>query len=357
MIEVSEFRPNWASAPGDTIADVLEEKRISVASFSKRIGFSVDEAKDLLAGKVAITLALARKLQLELGSSAEFWMSRDFGYRSTVARLNDAESRDWLTELPVGDMVRFKWMPPVSPSQELTACLRFFDVPDVAAWRQKYAALQRSVAFRASTSFESRAGAVAAWLRKGEIEAQPVRCKPWNPDAFSAGLVNVRKLTRQKNPAQFLTELCALCASAGVAVVIVRAPNGCRASGATYFLSDKKAVLQLSFRHLADDQFWFSFFHEAGHLLLHGRDGFFLEGISAAATLEEQQANDFAERTLIPPEWRPKLLALGKDSREIIKFALKLGISPGIVVGQLQHHRRIKPNHLNALKRRFTWGE
>ncbi len=357
MIEIGEFRPNWASAPGDTIADVLEEKCISVAVFSKLIGYSVNETKDLLAGRIPITLALARKLQSELGSSAEFWMSRDFRYRSAVARLNDAESRDWLTELPVGDMVRFKWMPPVSPSQELAACLRFFGVPDVAAWRQKYVSLQLSVAFRASASFESRAGALAAWLRQGEIEAQPIRCKAWNPELFSTVLVDARKLTRRKDPAHFLPDLRDICASAGVAVVIVRAPNGCRASGATYFLSEKKAVLQLSFRHLADDQFWFSFFHEAGHLLLHGRDGFFLEGISGSETLEEQEANGFAERTLVPPEWRPKMLALRADSREVISFAHKLGISPGIVVGQLQHHGRIKPSYLNGLKRRYTWGD
>jgi HTH-type transcriptional regulator/antitoxin HigA len=357
MIEMSEFRPNWASAPGDTIAEVLEEKRISIGVFSKSIGYSVDEAKDLLAGRVAITLALARKLQLELGSSAEFWMSRDFRFRSTVARLNDAESRDWLTELPVGDMVRFKWMPPVSPSQELAACLRFFDVPDVAAWTQKYAYLQRSVAFRTSASFESRAGAVAAWLRQGEIESQPIRCRAWNPDLFSAGLVDIRNLTRRKDPTHFLPDLRSVCASAGVAVVIVRAPNGCRASGATYFLSEEKAVLQLSFRHLADDQFWFSFFHEAGHLLLHGRDGFFLEGIGATTKPEEQEANDFAEGTLVPLELRPKMLALRADSREVISFARRLGVSPGIVVGQLQHHGRIKPSYLNGLKRRYMWGD
>jgi plasmid maintenance system antidote protein VapI len=241
MTEISEFQPNWASAPGNTIADVLEERHISIAAFSKRIGRSLDETKDLLAGRLTITLALARKLQSEIGSSAEFWMSRDFHYRSTVARLSDAEGQDWLAELPVGDMVRFKWMQPVNPAKEVAACLRFFDVPDVASWRQKYAPVQRSVAFRTSTSFESRAGAVAAWLRQGEIEAHTLKCKPWNPKLFSAHLANVRKLTRQKDPARFLPDLREMCANAGVAVVIVRAPNGCRASGATHFLSEKKS--------------------------------------------------------------------------------------------------------------------
>jgi len=355
MTELHTFRPNWASAPGDTITDVLEEKKLSLALFSKHIGCSVDETQDLLAGRVAMTLSLARKLVSELGSSVEFWMSRDFHYRESVSRLNDAETKEWISGLPVGDMVRFGWIRTVEASREAAACLRFFDVPDIQAWRSKYASLHQSVAFRSSSSFESREGAVAAWLRQGEIEARSIRCKPWNPEVFASQLTQVRGLTRQKNPADFVQNLINLCAPAGVAVAIVRAPNGCRASGATRFLSDRQALLQLSFRYLSDDQFWFSFFHEAGHLLLHGRDGSFLEGIGTPATPQEDEASAFAEQILVPPEWRDKMLALGSNSREVIRFARRLGISPGIVVGQLQHFGRVKRSHLNGLKRRFTW--
>src|ERR1700722_15829264 len=315
MTELHTFRPNWASAPGDTIADVLEEKQLSMAVFSKRIGCSIDEAKDLLAGKVAMTLALARKLTSELGSSVEFWMSRDFHYRESVAGLNDAETKQWISEIPIGGMVRFGWIRPVEASREAAACLRFFDVPDIQTWHAKYASLQQTVAFRSSPSFDSREGAVAAWLRQGEIEAQSIRCKPWSPEAFATQLPEVRRLTRQKNPSDFVQGLRDLCAAAGVAVIIVRAPNGCRASGATRFLSDRQALLQLSFRYLSDDQFWFSFFHEAGHLLLPGRIGCFLGGIGTPATPQEDEASAFAEQILVPPAWRDKMLALGSNSR------------------------------------------
>jgi len=355
MSELHTFRPNWASAPGDTIADVLEEKQLSLAVFSKHIGCSVDEAKDLLAGRIAMTLGLARKLASELGSTVEFWMSRDFHYRESVARLNDAETKEWLAQIPVGDMVRFGWIRPVEASREAAACLRFFAVTDIQEWHAKYASLQQNVAFRSSPSFESREGAVAAWLRQGEIEARSIPCKPWNADTFATQLAEVRGLTRQKNPSDFVQSLRDLCAPAGVAVVIVRAPSGCRASGATRFISDRQALLQLSFRYLSDDQFWFSFFHEAGHLLLHGRSGFFLEGIGTPATPQEDEASAFAERILVPPELRERMLALGSNSREVIRFARRLGISPGIVVGQLQHYGRVKRSHLNGLKRRFTW--
>ena len=94
---------------------------------------------------------------------------------------------------------------------------------------------------------------------------------------FEADLPTIRRLTREKDPGQFIPRLKEACAARGVAVAIVRGPNGWRASGAARFLSPTKALIQLSFRYLSDDQFWFTFFHEAGHLLLHGKDLLFLE--------------------------------------------------------------------------------
>jgi hypothetical protein len=212
-------------------------------------------------------------------------------------------------------------------------------------------------AFRTSTAFESRPAAVAAWLRQGEIESDAIHCHAWNAPRFQASLSIIRSLTREKNPSHFVPELQKICASNGVAVAIVRAPNGCRASGATRFLSAEKAILQLSFRYLSDDQFWFTFFHEAGHLLLHGKRGFFLEGMGTPESKEEQEANEFAARTLVPPDFQYTMLGIPINTHSIIKFARKIGVSPGIVVGQLQHYKRIKHSQLNGLKRRFVWDD
>ncbi len=357
MASSHEFRPDWVSAPGDTIADILAERDISVVEFAQRMDCRPEDAKDLLQGRATITIGIARRLERVLGGSLEFWMSRDFQYRQDTARLQVIDEK-WLAELPVGDMIKFGWLKPVPhPSEEVEACLRFFGVPSVPAWHQAYAELRDMVAFRTSPSFDSRPASVAVWLRQGEIESEAIKCDPWNPKSFGQSLLNVRSLTRQKDPNRFVPELQKLCAASGVAVAVVRAPNGCKASGATRFLSQRKALLLLSFRYLSDDQFWFTFFHEAGHLLLHGKNGFFLEGIDTPATIEEQEANDFAARTLVPPEFQYALLSLPVDGRKVIRFAHRIGVSPGIVVGQLQHHRRIKHRQLNNLKRRFSWEE
>ena len=175
----------------------------------------------------------------------------------------------------------------------------------------------------------------------------------WNAASFERSLIGMRRLTRKKAPSVFIPELRKLCAENGVALIIARGPAGCKASGATRFLSDKKAMILLSFRYLADDQFWFTFFHEAGHLLMHGNKAVFLEDGSDVSLKEEHEANLFAQNILIPPEARAEFLSLKPNKDAVMKFAIKIGISRGIVVGQLQHHGRLEPSQLNFLKRRY----
>lgn len=360
MAKDYEFQPDWCSVPGDTMTDILEERDLSLFEFAQRMGHTLKHARDMLNGRATITIEIAGRLETVLGASAAFWMNRESQYREDVARLQHEVRRaggvEWLSELPVKDMVKSGWLEPVPDSADkVAACLNFFDVPDVERWRATYHDVLEMAAFRTSPSFESQPGAVAAWLRQGEIESASIDCKRWDAKRFQKALQEFRSLTRKKNPSFFIPELEQRCADCGVAVVIVRAPTGCRASGATRFLSPSRALMLLSFRYLSDDHFWFTFFHEAGHLLLHGKNALFLEGDNIASTKEEQEANEFAAGILIPTEFQAALLSLPVDGRDVIKFARLVGVSPGIVVGQLQHLGRIKPNQLNSLKRRYSW--
>src|SRR5918912_2814725 len=152
MLSIQEFRPDWVSAPGDTISDILRERSLSETEFAEQIGHTLEDAKDLLQGRATITLEVARRLERVLGASVEFWMSRDFQYRQDIARLH-AANKEWLTELPVGDMIKFGWFGSVPhPADEVAACLRFFGVPSISAWRETYAELHQMTAFRTSPS-------------------------------------------------------------------------------------------------------------------------------------------------------------------------------------------------------------
>ncbi|HLH06601.1 MAG TPA: ImmA/IrrE family metallo-endopeptidase [Terriglobales bacterium] len=350
----SEFCPNWISAPGDTIKDILRERSLSIAQLAARLEQSDSQVSDLLEGRSTITISLARKLNSALGGSVEFWMARDFQYREQSAKLQ-AQDREWLQDVPLGDMVSFGWVKQIPhPTEELSTALQFFGVRNTSDWHQMYGDVERVFAFRTSPSFDSRPVAVAAWLRQGEIEASKIDCADWSPDGFRQSLASIRKLTREKNPRSFLPRLQGICAEHGVAVAIVRAPTGCRASGATKLSLNRKALLLLSFRYLREDHFWFSFFHEAGHLLLHADKELFLEGFEKNSP-EEKQANEFASEILVPHDRRDEMLNLRLSAEEIIRFSRRVGVSPGIVVGQLQHHRRIPQNYFHKLIRRYTW--
>lgn len=137
----------------------------------------------------------------------------------------------------------------------------------------------------------------------------------------------------------------------------VRAPKGCPISGAVRWLSPQKALVQLSMRGLANDVFWFTVFHECGHIALHGKKMVFLEheGMSGE---EEDEANRFAADRLIPAaEWtrfNPMILS----QAAIAEFAARLGIAPGIIVGRLQKEDRLgRGDKLNKLKKRYQWKE
>ena len=367
MSESEPFVPDWASAPGETVGDLLRERNMSIQDFAKSLEMGQVEANALLSGHAPLTDSVAQRLGRCFGGSESFWKNRELQYRADQERVRRSE-QDWLDNMPVPDMIRFGWIEPLSERGErLQACHKFFGVPDVSEWNARYRPLLESASFRISPAFDARMASVAAWLRQGEIEAQVINCQSWDPERFEFHLGRARALTRDKDPHRFVPQLQSICADAGVAVVVVRAPDKCPTSGATWFSSAEKAILQLSFRFLTDDHFWFTFFHEAGHLLLHtekmSRSPAFEQGFrwiledldSENSATIEVEANEFAYHTLIPEETEHSLINLRPGRREVMRYARQIGVSPGIVVGQLQHAGRLRHNQLNSLKRRYEW--
>jgi plasmid maintenance system antidote protein VapI/Zn-dependent peptidase ImmA (M78 family) len=362
MIHERPFSPDWVSPPGETIATLLKERGLSAEDFAQAIRSTPQDVEQFLDGSAALTSDLAQRLADSLGASAGFWSRREVRYRQDLERLLQEAARaarlNWLDEVPVKDMIGLGWIKPLADAAALAAAvLRFFGVPSVDSWRSVYHDALHPVAFRTSSTFESQPGAIAAWLRQGEHEAASIHCERWDPDKFKEQLQVIRGLTRERDPQVFLPELRRLCAECGVAVVALRAPKNCRASGASRFLSPGRPLLMLSFRYLSDDHLWFTFFHEAGHLLLHADSCLFLEGDDRLTTAEEEEANSFAANTLIPPKYHPEMLRLRAEGIPVVRFAKKVGIAPGIVVGQLQHLKRIGQRQLNNLKRRYQWTE
>lgn len=356
------FQNTWFSKPGDTIFALMRTRGLSVAETAHQLGLAPKFFSSLLAGTIGIDDQIASRLSESVGGSLSFWKARQARFDQDLDRaakaVPDVGRKSWLNLLPIKEMINAGWIERSrDPIELMKTSLKYFDVNDPDEWHERYAAPTEQFSFRTSPTYASKVGALSAWLRQGEIQAQSVTCAGWNGDQLLSRLSDLRSLTKIKNPILFVPKLRDLCAAAGVAVVFVRAPAGCRASGATRFLSPEKAMIILSFRYLSDDHFWFTFFHEVGHLVLHGSNSTFLEVDDLEKSEKEIEANSFSAGVLVPPQLTEKLLAIRTKADEVMRFAISTGVSPGIIVGQLQHLGVLGPNQLNYLKRRYDWNE
>ncbi len=313
---------------------------------------------EIVKGKAAITPETALQLEKALDVPADFWLARESRFREALARRAEEEalrrSADWLDELPCRAMKRLGWLPKTrNVIETVAACLRFFGVASVEAWRETYA--KPLAAFRSTGRANWAVGSVAAWLRQAERQADQIECQPYRTEAFTNVLHHVRKLTCEPDPSVFVPSLVESCRASGVAVVFVPELPGCPASGATRWLTAQKALLALSLRYRTNDHLWFTFFHEAGHIVLHGKRLVVIEGTSGLNAGLEAEADAFARDTLIPPDHARQLRSLSRSRAAVRAFAATIGVAPGVVVGRMQKEGLLPWSHLNDLKVRYHW--
>jgi HTH-type transcriptional regulator / antitoxin HigA len=360
MTQTDSFLPRWASPPGDTIRDALRERGQSQSHFAASIGLRSDEFDHVLSGDKRITIELARSLSSSLGGSVQFWIERDGQYHEDMVRV---ELDRWSSSLPVIEMARWGWITrPHDWKERIEFARQFFGVGTVDEWRQTYGQAIARARFRASSKAPADPVATTAWLRQAERVAEAIPVEDYQSEAFRAVLSGIKSLTRIGDPGRFVPDLASRCASAGVAVAVVRAPSGCRASGASWISITGRRTIALTGRYLADDHFWFTFFHEAGHILLHSSVPIlFIDEIEHSRSLglssDEQQADDFASDILLPADVQAGLQPGSPTPLEVRRIAGLAGVSSGVVVGQLQHLGRLPyRSSLNRLKRRFRWS-
>ncbi len=352
------YLPDRVSLPGETLQEILEDRQMTQAELAERTGRPKKTINEIIKGKSAITPETALQLERVLGVPASFWNNLEQNYQDYLARRNEDRrleaSLGWLEQIPVAELIGRGWIDQCRRRvDQARAVLEFFGVASPDRWQELFVLPQAS--FRRSPSFKSEAGALSAWLRKGEIEARQLRCAPFEEARFKEVLAEVRVLTREA-PGVATSKTIELCAAAGVAVVFVPELPRCRVHGATRWLSSNKALVQMSLRYKTDDHLWFTFFHEAGHILLHGKKKTFIDvEVTGASEAEELEANQFAADWLIPPDQLAELEPGPLSKERVLDLAQGLGISPGIVVGRLQHLGRLPYSHLNGLKKRLDW--
>ena len=351
------YEPEIILPPGETLSERLEEIGMTQAELAVRTGLSTKHVNQIIRGSAPITSETALRLEHATRTSASVWNNLEIAYRDYASRQEEearlAQDIGWLTELPVVELIKRGYIKkkPANSVEQLREICRFFGVANRAAWEVMW---HKPTAYRISKAFASNPGAVAAWLRIGEIEAAELDCKPFNRISLKGILPDLRAMTCIPDPKEWFPKLVRMCADVGVAVVAEPEIRGARINGAARWLTPDKALVQLSLRHKWSDIFWFTFFHEIGHLLLHSKKDTFINDPGMHSGVE-QEADGFASRILIGRKHEADLGTLA-TSADVKKFAQRIGVAPGIVVGRLQHDKRWPYNRGNDLKQRLYFS-
>jgi len=354
------FTPDYAIPPGSTLEECMHALAMTQLELAERTGLSVQTLNRIFNGEQPITYETANKLEYVTPYPASFWNNLEAQYRGLLAKQAEekalSENIAWLKSVPVKELVQRRVLPDTDDKIVLfRSALRFYGVSEVSAWFSVWN--EPAAAARRSSYFKSSPGPTSAWLRLGQIEAHKIECAPYDRKKFVESLAAIRALTT-RDPGYFLPEMRRLCAEAGVALALVPEFPKAPWSGAAEWLSPTKAMILLCLRGKQEDRFWFTFFHEAGHILHDGKKKSFLDNDGKddyADDPSEKKADEFAAETLIPRSHDPEIAAI-RSKPEVLKHARQLAISPGIVVGRY-HYLTHRWNYFNDLKRKFVWAK
>lgn len=355
------YCPDYAIPPGATLLEVIQDMKITQAELAERMGRPKKTINEIIKGKAEITPETAIQLEHVISVPANFWLNLEKNYRLDLARIAEAkhlsEQKEWLKLFPLNTMKKYKWIENTKDDvSNIKLMLEFFGVASIGAWNQKWSRERPSVLFRKSKTYEVSPPALAAWLRKGEIDAAKITADKFNKRQFKESLKEIKKLTTL-NPDEFINKMIEICASCGVLLVFVPELPKVPVHGITRWINADNVIIQLSLYKKKDDHFWFSFFHEAGHVILHGKRDFVYDETSVSW---DEEADKFACDNLISKPAYEYFVKhnTGRFSTSLIQeFAASQNIAPGIVVGRLQHDEYINFNRLNSLKRTFVWKE
>lgn len=343
----------YTVSPGEFIGEWLQENDVSQRQLALRMGVSPKHVSSLVNGG-SLSPDSALKLERVTGMSSSFLLRAEATFRTELTRLTEASSLaqadlSFVDNLPCAELRKAGHITSTKKrkSELVQELMTFFRVGSLSALLDRVALPK--AAYRQGTVAPEKEAIVATWLRLGEIDAEAQDAPgPFSAEILEGLIPKLRELTLQP-PEHFGVELVRMLATAGVHLVYVKDLPGSKTFGATWW-KNENPVIQLSLRSKDDGNFWFTLFHEIGHVLLHGQGGVFLDfKVGEDGSKEEEEADTFASEILIPKQFEKRLVS-GMTLAQIKKLSLDAEIAPGVVVGRLQHDGKLHFSVGNGLK-------
>lgn len=360
-----EARKLLLSCPGDTIQETIEAMGMSQAELAERLGRSVPKLNELIKGKSPLTKETATKLEYVLNIPSNFWLNLERIYQDELLEIEKEEYLeqcvDWMNSFPINVMKRLGILPDTKNKSELAeSLLKFFRVASPDQWESMYK--NNNLAFKIDLRHAVEPQAVSVWLRLGEIQSEKIETASFDKTLIRNRLAEIQDLC-YKNEDGWMEELQRICSECGIALVYTPCISKAPIYGASRWIRGyTKPLIQITDRQKDYNAFWFTFYHELGHILNHGKKDVFIEGLEAIEPDNEKEkvADNFAARMLLSEKERNELFGYTTYSVEQIKtFCRKYKRNASIVVSQIQREGKAKYNDikLNKLKIKVQFDE
>lgn len=335
-----------AIPPGEYLEEVLAELELNQVELARRMGRPAQAINEIIRGEKAITPETSLQLEKVVGVPAHIWSRLESDFRLIQANLSEKEAARkeevLLPRFPYAHLSRLDLVEKTSSKAARVENLRsffgvasLFNLQNIKDYRP---------AFRQDANGELNHEALAAWLRAGMVLSKQDSCAQFSKEALESAIPKIRALTKQNEPNEFFPDLKSLLCGCGVSLIVIPYFPKTYTTGATFWSGRDKAVVMMSLRGSWSDIFWFSLFHELGHILLHDKRTTFLEDGShhPGRKKQEEEADRFAQAALIPAVAFREFMRAGDFSCGAISaFAECSGVGPGIITGRLQHEKVI----------------
>jgi len=335
MSNYIEYGDRVAFHPGYYIKEIIDDSGLTQADFARRLGTTPKNISVLVRGEQALSVDIANRLSRMLGTSISYWMNLQQVYDELNAefmRLKDLEmERDTFKLIDYKYFRDYLGFPDLARNvdKQIDMVRSFLSVASLTVLEEQ----DLAVDFRSYKEEQSRSNIVNSnvMLQIAINETLKSDIPRFDKKRFEDCLDFV--LSQTMNHKSFLSEIKEVFGEAGVNLVVLPNLKNSGINGATKRVNGRVMIFVNDRRHY-EDTFWFTLFHEIGHVL---------NGNLGATSEKEAEADKFASRKLIPEKEYIDFIATcdSYNEKNIKTFADSIDRDPGIVLGRLLIDKKV----------------
>lgn len=348
--------------PGETLKEVLEEREMSQRELAMRTDVTETHVSNVVNCQKAISVAFAKKLEYALGVDAGFWINLQANYDKELADFREVNAIS-SEELEILKRLRniVKHLQQIGvidqEAHESMLVIQLRKLLNVSSLKRIPEVLQATGAYRLATASNVEPYVLFTWLRMCDLltDYQQIG-QELDTDELKKKLPLLKELMFE-DVARIQPRLKAYFAECGIKFLLAKHFRGAPIQGVIKKNSDGTLSLIMTIRRKFADVFWFTLFHEVGHII-NGDIEDKLIDYEFTESEAEDKANEFAANTLIDSEKYEQFVKRGDYSLRCIKqFCAEQNIPPYILIGRLQKDRLLKYHEYSTEKVRYELDE